>query len=151
MKPTTGLLVLLSIFLFQACNPDCEEQACFTPPQALTFELVDQSTGENLLSNGTYEKTDIKIVKLTDQSTVEFGVIDRQYNKDLLQIHSIGWKTEIVNYSVSAGDQHLFNLYVDAERLNEDCCSFTRYHEVRIEDTNYEKSENTGIYRIIVN
>ncbi len=134
---------------FQSCLDDDECGACFTPPAPFIFEIVNKATGENLFNNGTYNSSDIKIVNLADDSIVEHNFIDEN-NFDLIQINKIGWQTEIINYSLKIGVENIFNLYVDAKRLNENCCSFTRYNEIRIENSEYEFNTNTGIYKILV-
>ncbi len=142
------ILVLITVFLI-SCNKtkDCGE--CFTPPQSFLFKIVDKTSGENLFTNGTYESSQIEIKNIVDNSNFEFTFIDED-NYNVIQITSIGWQTEVVNISVKIGNDDIFNLYVDAERLSEDCCSFTRYHEIRIDNSEFELDSETGIYKIIV-
>ena len=144
------ILFLFVVFIAQACGgKDCEDYLCTTPPGPFRFEIVDKATGENLFSNGTYQAGEIEIVNLSEEGAVEYRFIDEN-NLDLIQILSIGWETEKATYSVKIGDKSIFTLYVDAERLSEDCCSFTRFHEIRIENQEFEYDENTGIYKILI-
>ena len=151
MKKTTSILAIIILILTQSCKKknECEDIACFTPPSPFRFELVDKLTGENLFTNGTFNSDDIKVIKLDDKSNVEFTFIDENdYN--IIQINTIGWKTEIVNYSIQISTENIFNLYVSAERLNENCCSFTRYKEIKIENSEFELNQTNGIYKILV-
>lgn len=148
MKITIKILVLLSVLFIQACtNHDCGE--CFTPPDFFVFQIVDKTTGENLFSNGTYDPADFKIVNLADDSNVEYTFIDEN-NLNIIQVNTIGWQTEKINYSFEAGTENLFNLYVDASRVSEDCCSFTRINEFRIDNAEFEHISGTGTYKILV-
>jgi len=149
VKKTIAILAIIILILTQSCENDCEGYACFTPPQPFGFELVDKFTGENLFTNGTLNSNDIKVINLDDQSKVQFTFIaENDYN--LIQINTIGWKTETVNYSIQISTENIFNLYVSAERLNENCCSFTRYKEIKIENSEFELDQTNGIYKILV-
>jgi hypothetical protein len=151
VKKITAILVIVILIITQSCEivNDCEGYACFTPPHPFGFELVDKSTGENLFTNGTFNSNDIKVINLDDQSKVEFTFIaENDYN--IIQINTIGWNTEIVNYSIQISTENIFNLFVNAERLNENCCSFTRYKEIRIENSEFELDQTNGLYKILV-
>jgi hypothetical protein len=151
MKKITTILAIIILIFTQSCKKkdDCEDISCFTPPNPFRFELVDKLTRENLFTNGTFNSSDIKVINLADQSAVEFRFIDENdYN--IIQINTIGWKTEIVNYSIQISTVNIFNLYVNAERLDEDCCSFTRYKEIKIENSDFEINQTNGIYKILV-
>ena len=150
MKISLQFLFLLSIFFVSHCKiDDCEEMLCFSPPPVLWFELVDANTGENLFTNGTYFKDQIKIQKVGDGTNVNFNFITEN-ELNLIGIHSIGWQTEIVNFSVGVSTNNIFKLHVDAKRVNENCCSFTRFDEIKIENSNYEFDPKSGIYKILV-
>ncbi len=84
-----------------------------------------------------------------DSSDIEFTFIDEN-NFNVIQVNSIGWKTETINILVKIFNDNIFNLYVNAERLNENCCSFTRYNEIRIENSEFEFDSEKGIYKILV-
>ena len=144
-----NLILLLFTIIFQSCdNDDCGE--CFTPPESFTFEIVDKTTGENLFSNGTYESGNIKITDyLNDNEPVEFTFISKN-NINMIEIGSIGWKTEIVNLKIEILDNHIFDFYVDVERKMGDCCSYTDYNEITIRESEFELDTQSGIYKILV-
>lgn len=111
------LTLILVLVIIQSCNnDDCGE--CFTPPQGFSFEIVDKTSGENLFTNGTFNSNEITITdNLNNNESVEFSLlIENDIN--LIQIGSIGWKTEIVNLKINISDNHIFNFYVDAEKKN---------------------------------
>ena len=151
MKNLTTITAIIILFLTLSCKKEneCEDILCFTPPSPFGFELVDKLTGENLFTNGTFNSNDIKVINIDDQRNVQFTFIDEtDYN--IIQINTIGWKTEIVNYSILISTENIFNLYVSAERLNESCCSFTRYKEIKIENSEFELNQTNGLYKILV-
>ncbi|MEP2169656.1 MAG: hypothetical protein ABJH82_08640 [Polaribacter sp.] len=111
--------------------------------------MVDKSTGENVFTNNTYESRYIKIINLDDESRVNFSFLDEDdYN--ILMISSIGWQTEIINCSIKIDNNEIFTLYVDADRLSEDCCSYTKYNEIKIDNTGYTYNQENGIYTILI-
>lgn len=145
MKQLVKFLFIAMIISNQGCNIDCGE--CFTPPAPFLFEIVDKATGENLFTNGTYESADIQIINTIDNTDLEFTFTDEN-DVNIIQIHPIGWITEKVSVLVKLADKNIFNLYVDAERVSENCCSFTRYNEIKIENSDFELDIKTGIYKI---
>ena len=147
MKRGIKVLALIILIFTQSCKDDCADILCFTPPSPFTFELVDKLSGENLFTNGTFNPNDIKVIDLEDQSNVEFTFIDENdYN--IIRINTIGWQTEIVNYSLQISSESIFELFVNAERLNGNCCDYTNYKEIRIENADFELDQQSGIYKI---
>ena len=150
LKQITKILIFFTIILNQSCeNNDCEDTLCFTPPSPFIFELVDKSTGENLFTNGTYNSNDIEILNISDNTEIEYSFINEN-DINIIQIGSIGWESEIVECSLQINDTEILRLYVDAKRISENCCSFTRYDEFRIENAEYEYDNQSGIYRILL-
>ncbi|RXG29950.1 hypothetical protein [Leeuwenhoekiella marinoflava] len=142
------LVLIVIASLFQSCkNDDCGE--CFTPPQGFIFELVNTETGENIFTNDTYDPEDIAIVNTINDTEREFQFI-AENQIDLIQISKVGWETEIVNLEVKVGEDTVFNLYVNAERTTDDCCSFTKYNEIEIRNAEFELDSQTGVYKILV-
>jgi hypothetical protein len=126
--------------MLQACSENCEGP-CFSPPRSLHFEILDKSSGENVFTSGSLNRNEIEIVDLDKQEVVEFTFIDGN-NYDMIRISSIGWESEVVNYAINVGSDRLFELYVDAERLQRDCCSYTIYNDLQI--TNAEYTHDLG-------
>ncbi len=149
MKNIGRNIVVLLLFALQACNFNEPCGVCFSPPKFFYFELVDKNTGENLFTNGTLKSADLEVLDLANNASVEYEFISED-SVNILNIFSIGWHSEIVTYAITIADSTVFELYVNAERLSEDCCSFTRYHEIRIDETEYEHSLESDIYTIIV-
>ena len=148
MKKTYLLLTILIAFI-QGCkdNNDCNE-LCFTPPENFQFEIVDKTSGENLFTNGTYNVQDIIVTNVMDNSPVEFTFISEN-DMNLIQIGSIGFKTEIVNLKVDISGNYIFSFYVDAER-KEGCCSYTLYKEISISEAEFELDKQSEVYKILV-
>ena len=147
MKSIIKILVLL--LLTQSCKIDDECGECFSPPNQFVFELVDSTTGENLFTNGYFNSNDIRVLDANTQNNIEFSFIDENAI-NLISINTIGWKTETVNYSIIILNDNIFNLYVDAERLTADCCNYTKYNEIIIENKDFQLNQETGIYKILI-
>ena len=150
MKKVVKVVALIALLFTQACdNNDCEGQLCFTPPIGFYFELVDKESGENLFTNGTYNPDDIEVLNVLDNSKKEFSFISED-DINIIQIGSIGWDSEIEEVILKVGDEIILNLYVDSERVSENCCSFSRYNEIRIDNAEYELDQQSGIYTIFL-
>lgn len=150
MTQVRGLLLLIAGIIFlEACNNEgCGE--CFTPPAPFIFEIVDKTSGENVFTNGTYESNQVEVVNVKNGSKVKYTFIDKD-SSNLVQVNSIGWKTENVTFSFKIDQKEVFTLQVDAERKNEDCCAFTEYSEIQIGQAEFEQNPATGIYLIRIN
>ncbi|MDW7692962.1 hypothetical protein R9C00_10470 [Flammeovirgaceae bacterium SG7u.111] len=146
------LCIICSLLLasFQGCKTDSDCGACFTPPSFFTFEIVDINTGENLFTNGTFDPNQLVITATLDgkSENVTYNFIEEN-GLNQLEITSVGWESGISTTSVSVGDTYLFNLTVDAERVSEDCCNFTRYNEININDAMYTLDPVTSAFYIV--
>ena len=143
-----NLILVLFTLILQSCDHNgCGE--CFTPPDRFLLEIVDKTSGENLFTNGTFDPEQIQITNTLTNSSAEFTFISED-NINLIQINSIGWETEIVNLEFDISDNCIFDFYVDAERKMGNCCSYTVYNEITIEESEFELDTQTGIYKILV-
>lgn len=150
MKHILKIPFLFILLIIQSCSDDdCSDIDCFTPPNPFVFELVDKQTGENLFTNGYFNSEDIEIINIDDNTEIGYIFISEN-DINMIEIISIGWKTEIVECTLNINDSEILSLYVDAKRINGNCCSFTSYEEIRIENTDYEYDDQTTIYRILV-
>lgn len=94
--------------MFQSYNTDgCGD--CSTPPESFSFEIVDDISGENFFTNGTYNPAQIRIVNTLNNAQLEFSFIGEN-NINLIQISSIGWQTEIENKRIDISDEPISNL-----------------------------------------
>lgn len=143
-------MVFICLIITHACNNnDCEDILCFTPPMPFVFDLVDKESGENLFTNGSYDSDDIEVFNVNDNSQREFRFISEN-ELNVIQIGSIGWGNEIADVVLKVGDKIILNLYVDSERVSENCCNFTKYNEIRIDNAEYELDQQSGIYTILI-
>ncbi len=135
--------------MFFSCDlaKDCPE--CMTPPQAFLFNLLDKNSGENLFVNGTFSPDDFQIINVLNQQPVQYELIEED-ELGYIQIHSIGWQTEVVNCHFYHKDEQLFTFYVDAVRKSDDCCSFTRFNAIDLEGKEFELDNSLGVYRVFI-
>ncbi|WP_321285492.1 hypothetical protein [uncultured Sunxiuqinia sp.] len=148
MKKILILIFVGVFFILEGCSKYKDCGACFTPPEFFRFELVDKYTGVNLFTNETFNQDEIEILD-SSNSSVEFNFVSEN-NINVIEIYTIGWQTEIVNYRVNISSENIFDLYVDAERLSEDCCSFTRFNEIEISNAEFTWNSRNDAYRILV-
>jgi hypothetical protein len=150
MKNRLKFMALIVLLMVQGCNnTDCEGLDCFTEPTAFVFEIVDQETGENLFTNGTYTPGQIEVLNSADNSKRDFSFI-AENGRNLISIGSIGWETEIADVVLKIDGEDILNLYVDTERVTENCCNFSKYNKINVENAVYEFDKQTFIYTIYV-
>ncbi len=149
MKRLKVLIIVFTLFFLQSCSDIGCNENCFTPPNTFVFELVDSETGENLFTNGTLSRAGILVNHSESGASEDFTFYDQE-DLNLLVLHTIGWETEIIELDVTVGTTDVFSIYVDSERVSDDCCAFTEFNEIRIESANYEYLPNSNIYKILL-
>lgn len=120
-----------------------------SPPASFVFELVDKESNENLITNGTYQSSDIEVINMATSQKTQFVFISEN-NLNLIVLNNIGWKNETVDLDVKAKGTTLFKFHADAKRLNKDCCSFTEYQNVSISESVFSFDSSKGIYKILL-
>ena len=144
------LLVLSFSLLLSSCGTDDNCGECFTPPLAFAFDLVAEDTGENVFASGEYDQDDVLVFdRLNDDEERNFEFITEN-NLNYIVFTDIGEETETVNLQIRLGGNDIFTLYVDAERKEDECCTFTEYKEFKIEGSEFETNTQTGVYTIFV-
>lgn len=147
MKKIITILTVVFALSLQSCLEDKCNEDCFTPPDTFVFELVDSETGENLFTNGTLNSEDIVVFDVAT-GNVEAHTFFTEDNLNLLVLNTIGWETEIVELRITVDELDVFTIYVDTERVDDNCCAFTDYKEIRISNANYDQDSSSGIYKI---
>lgn len=135
----------LVLILISCERNSCEDISCFSPPTAFYFEITDKETGENLFANGTYTQGELEI-RHANGNPVPFTFTVN----GLVEVTSIGWVSESMNYVFTVPEAFSFSLYVEAERVTENCCSFTRFEAVEITGAAYSQDDALGVYKIRV-
>ena len=140
---------ILILFLAVSCEKEneCDGIDCIPGPKTFTFDLRDKTTGENIFANGTFSRNQISIINLLNNQPIDYEFLDKN---NCIYINSIGWQTEIVNCSINIDNEKVCGLYLDAERVHEDCCSFMKYHEISIEDCEFDYDSSTHVYKIYI-
>ena len=150
MKLKIFVLLVISAFALISCNVDKCDIECNSGPWVLDFELLDQATGENLFTNGTFDPADIEVLDLNDSNnSISFTFISEN-DINIIKLGPFGWGTNIVNYKLKVGEIEIFNLILDAEENKENCCSFVQINNLEIENADFEQNQETGIYEVLV-
>lgn len=151
MKQLFIYLSFLALVLLSSCEDEksCLGINCSSEPEPFNFEFVDNSTGENLITNGTYNIEDFEVIATSsaDSCYVIYFIAPIAENNEILVIYDIGGQTEQVNCVIKICGEDVLHLYVDAERRSENCCSWTHFNEIAIE-TDYELNEGDHLYTV---
>lgn len=132
-----------------SCKENCENQSCFTAPSNLVLNLVAASTGENLFTSETFSKSEISVTNTQNGTPIIFDFTSNTATT-LLEIGDIGWQTETVQAAINVGKEKTINIRVAAERITEDCCQFTQYNGVVVENAVVQLDSDTGVYTVFV-
>jgi len=133
---------LVAIAFFQSCD-DCKDIACFSPPPQFQYELLSMDSNENLLLNGTFETYKLKVIE-SQETDMRF-----ELNDSLIVISNINEGPQ--EFQMLYDNQELFKIQVSLERVNEDCCSFTRTNQHDIVGTSSNFDSSRGVYSIYIN
>jgi hypothetical protein len=133
----------------QGCSIDDDCDNCFTPPAPFVFDFLDKLTEENLFLTDTYQFDDLKIIDRSDDSEIIFDkyVLEDVY---LIGFNTIGWESESVEYDFFFNDQLVLTMTVVAERVSEDCCTYTRFLEIEFEHSEFQFNSLEGVYKVFV-
>jgi len=147
VKTNLSILTFIITLIFRGCQFECPE--CNSPPPIFTFDLVNKSSGESVFKDDISQQYNLRIRDFAKNEDIDFELIPSD-TLNLIQISSIGWVTEIVEYQFRWSNKNIFRLYVDSERVSEDCCEFTRTNEIRIDSADYEQDHFHGFYKVFI-
>ncbi|WP_396591700.1 hypothetical protein [Allomuricauda sp. R78024] len=116
----------LLLYTFLGCKEDdkvdCSLVDCLSVDNSIYFKVIDKTTGENLISNGTYLASQINIQDL-DSNIVDFELQKDFENQDLLVLHLQNNHFGDLGYQITIEDENPFNLTLTAFFIQGDeCC-----------------------------
>nr|WP_298924673.1 hypothetical protein [uncultured Allomuricauda sp.] len=116
----------LLLYTFLGCKEDdkvdCSLVDCLSVDNSIYFKVIDKTTGENLISNGTYLASQINIQDL-DSNIVDFELQKDFENQDLLVHHLQNNHFGDLGYQITIEDENPFNLTLTAFFIQGDeCC-----------------------------
>jgi len=144
------IFLFLAAFALNSCSVDTCDVDCTSGPLTLNFELKDKITGENLFTNGTFDPADIQVLDLDKNKSKLIFTFYPDDDRNIINLGSFGWGTNIVNYIVKVGERNIFTLHLDAEQKTEDCCSFVQVNNLEIKDAESSQNPENGVYEILV-
>ncbi|WP_299179575.1 hypothetical protein [uncultured Aquimarina sp.] len=144
MKVRFFSFLLLIGLLFNSCNNnDCELVVC-APNASFRFQIVN-SEGENVISSSTLLISDIMILDVNNQNTVDFTVINEN-NTTIVVINSTSISTGKTAYSIEVSNSELFALELTTERIDGECCDVINFIDLEIQNSEYVFDQNTDVY-----
>lgn len=150
MKTKILILLFITGLAFNSCSVDKCDYDCTSGPLSLSFQLLDKATGENLITNGTFDPENIEVLDLNNgNNNVQFTFYPED-DRNVINLGPFGWGTNIVNYVLKVGDRDIFTLELDTENNTEDCCSFVQVNKLEIKNADYFQNPETGIYEVLV-
>ncbi len=149
MKNLKSIIACLFIvFLIQSCKDDeCDNVICASN-SSFIFELVN-TDGDNLLSNGTIELTDVKVVHVETQDLIGLNAYVHD-SRDIIEIYSLSLPEGSFNYKVQISENDAFDVLISTERDITDCCDVTFFNEITVSNADFIIDDNYGIYTIVI-
>ncbi|WP_338813931.1 hypothetical protein V9L05_00415 [Bernardetia sp. Wsw4-3y2] len=146
-----SFLFLLALNLSSCDN--CTDTDCFTPAEPFYFQLIDKETNQNLIDNGTYSLSDIKIKSVLENKfytpQLDSVLIEGQ-KQTILVDQQMGWKTESKEYILIVNDSIEFDFIYQTREKSEDCCTFYEVEEVSSSEIEITKTilSNGFLYKL---
>jgi hypothetical protein len=123
---------------------------CNSGPLSLSFELLDKATGENLFTNNTFDPADIVVLDLdNNNSSVQFSFISEN-DINVINLGPFGWGTNNANYLLKVGERDIFTLILEAEEIQDECCSNVVLNKLIIEGSDFSQNTENGVYEVLV-
>ena len=143
LKNLKKLFILSCLILVFSCR----NEECFTPPENIVFEFVN-SSGENLIQNGTLDQSKIRIQQDNrDGNTVVIKSTIREDHK--ISIQDLGFYEGTKSYEVYLiiDPVKKFNFTVTSSKIMGKCSGYI-IDKLLIE--NIDSKKENGYYKIVV-
>ncbi len=136
--------VLFIMVLLSGCTSSDERILCETGPVGLTFEVIDEATGENLfedkfnanqlhIENNEEERVDVRFE--TERNV--FNVL-------------LGWESKSDTYTVTIAEEIEFTIAFTLEESSSGGCTSTKLTALEITGATYESQGTSDVTTIFV-
>ena len=146
MKKVIMMLIFMGA-IFSSCDK-CKNVECATPPPVFEFEILNKQTNENLFTTKAFSQNQISSKDKEGKAVPHIFISEDERNTFRLQ--EIGLKTEKIHYTINIADEVIFDLKIDMERKQGDCCDFTVVHSIEIENIEFSIDKARGVIKIFV-
>lgn len=147
MKLKSITFLLLVFCFFNSCDSnDCEAVVC-VPNATFNFELLD-TENNNILDSGVITISDISIIDLGNQSSIDFFRNDVD-NSSIITVSSQSISSGRKTLSVTISNDQLFQLSVETVVTKGECCSVAQFSDFEIQEADFEFDDATGVYTFI--
>lgn len=123
--------MILFLGLFLACK---DSEQCFTPPQPVIFEFVDED-GNNMISNGLLHANNFEFREYL--GNMESRLVTYQISDDdRIQLDEAGWTAGVKQYEFLS----IFNSFLIVVSAQEnDGCGGTHIEDVAVSEVEHEE------------
>lgn len=147
MKLRIFTFLLLIFCFFNSCDTsDCEAVVCI-PYGTFNFELLD-AENNNVLDSGAITISDISIINLDDQSSIDF-IQDNVDNSSIITVSSQSISSGRKTLSVDVSNDQLFQLSLETAVTNGECCSVTQFVNLEIQGDDFVFDDTRGVYTFV--
>jgi hypothetical protein len=136
--------VLFILVLLSGCTSSDEGILCETGPVGLTFEVIDEATGENLFED-KFNANQL-LIKNNEEERVEVRFETERNVFNVL----LGWEAKSDNYTVTIAEETEFIIAFTLEESSSGGCTSTRLKELEITGATYESQGTSDITTIFV-
>lgn len=137
LKQNVRFLLILSILISTSgCEMLQKCGECFTPPQPIMMKIVN-SEGENLITNGLFNKDSLKIYYFDNQvkKNVSFEVAPLSDYTNTIYCSEMAWLSvdKKIDFYLYLNHLDIDTLSLELRKHSEDCCTS---HPIRSFDIN---------------
>ncbi len=120
-----SLCIILICLSFSSCHTGCEDTSCFTPPAEIVVQILNQSDSADYFLSSNQSTDNLNIVDKISSQEIQYYISQTEH-QSLIFIQNIGWDTQNYKLVFDYNNTELFIANIDAQRVTEDCCNFTR-------------------------
>ncbi|MCC8359966.1 hypothetical protein [Salinimicrobium sediminilitoris] len=136
--------VLFIMVLLSGCTSSDEGILCETGPVGLTFEVIDEATGENLFED-EFNPNQLQIENNEEERVdVRFETERNVFNVLL------GWESKSDTYTVTIAEEIEFTFAFTLEESSSGGCTSTKLTALEITGATYEIQETSDVTTIFV-
>lgn len=125
MKNYLFFVAMFGASFFNSGCDKCSDVECFTPPQVFNFQLLDKDSGEDLVANGTFFPSEVKVFSLSENKSHLLQVSTTDSLNFVFTDAEIGWIVgeENSSYELRLGDAKVLPFSYESKKNEVECCT----------------------------
>ncbi len=146
-----SFLFIVILFVCIGCEKmrNCGE--CFTPPDPISFKIIDSISGNNLISPNGFSSDSLQLYYFSDslKKNVKFEIYGNEVNRRIVS-NELSWNSISENnyYYLYLSYKDVNTLFVNTEIITENCCTWHELKDFKINGKTIEYDSNEFVFII---